>query len=55
MPAYSYKCVDRGHKILKGVRDASDASELARVLQAEGLMTISIAETSTVKKIRLLP
>ena len=55
MPAYSYKCVDRGHKIVKGVRDASDASELARMLQSEGLMALSIAEASTVKKSRLLP
>jgi general secretion pathway protein F len=55
VPAYSYKCVDRGHKIIKGVRDATDASELARALQAEGLMALSIAETSVVKKSWLLP
>ena len=50
MPAYSYKCVDRVHKIVKGVREATDASELARALQSEGLMALSIAETSAVKK-----
>lgn len=50
MPAYSYKCVDRGHKIVKGTREAADANGLARALQSEGLVALSIAETSAVKK-----
>ena len=55
MPAYSYKCVDRGDKIVKGVREATDASELVRAFQSEGLMVLSIAEASAVKRSRLLP
>ena len=44
MPTYSYKCVDRGQKIVSGVREATHAIELARLLQSEGLTALSIAE-----------
>ena len=50
MPAYSYKCVDRGQKIVKGLREATDEIELARILQSEGLMALSIAEAGTARK-----
>ena len=50
MPAYSYKCVDRGQKIVKGLREATDETELARILQSEGLMALSIAEAGTARK-----
>jgi general secretion pathway protein F len=45
MPPYSYKCVDRSQKIVTGVREASDTGELARALQAEGLMALAITES----------
>jgi general secretion pathway protein F len=55
VPLYSYKCVDRSEKIVKGVRVASDASELARLLQAEGLMALAITETRVGKMTWLMP
>ena len=33
----------RGQKIVKGLREATDETELARILQSEGLMALSIA------------
>lgn len=50
MPTYAYKCVDRGQKVVRGVREASHAFELARLLQAEGLTALSIAEAGAAKK-----
>jgi type II secretory pathway component PulF len=50
VPTYSYKCVDRGQKIVRGTREAKHAIELARLLQSEGLMALSIAEAGTVRK-----
>jgi general secretion pathway protein F len=44
VPLYAYKCVDRGRNTVKGVREATDARELARALQAEGLVAFAIAE-----------
>jgi general secretion pathway protein F len=44
MSSFSYKCADRSNKIVKGVRQASDANALARALEAEGLIPLSIAE-----------
>ncbi len=44
MPSFSYKSAGPGGKIVKGVREASDASALARLLEAEGLLPLSIAE-----------
>ena len=50
MPLYSYKCVDGGRKIVKGVREATDTGQLARLLQAEGLTALSIAEADAAHK-----
>ncbi len=50
MPLYSYKCVDGSHKVVKGVREAADTSQLARLLQAEGLTALSIAEADAAQK-----
>ena len=44
MPSFSYKSAGPGGKIVTGVREASDASALARLLEAEGLVPLSIAE-----------
>lgn len=44
MPSFSYKSAGPGGKVVKGVREASDASALARLLEAEGLVPLSIAE-----------
>jgi general secretion pathway protein F len=49
VPLYSYKCVDRGQKISKGVREAANASELAQVLQAERLIVLAITETGAAR------
>jgi general secretion pathway protein F len=49
VPRYAYKCVDRGQKMVKGVREATDASALARALQAEGLMALAITEAAAAK------
>jgi type II secretory pathway component PulF len=50
VPTYSYKCVDRGQKIVRGVREATHAVELARILQSEGLTALSIAEADATRK-----
>jgi len=50
VPTYAYKCVDRGQKVVRGVREAAHAFELARLLQAEGLTALSIAEAGAAKK-----
>jgi len=50
VPTYAYKCVDRGQKIVRGVREAAHAFELARLLQAEGLTALSIAEAGATGK-----
>jgi general secretion pathway protein F len=44
MPSFSYKCADASGKIVTGVREAAEASALARVLEAEGLTPLAIAE-----------
>ena len=50
MPTYAYKCVDGSEKIVRGVREAAHAVELARLLQSEGLTTLSIAEAGAARK-----
>jgi general secretion pathway protein F len=49
VPLFAYKCVDRGQKTVKGVREATDASALARALQAEGLIALAITEAAAAK------
>jgi general secretion pathway protein F len=49
VPLYAYKCVGRGQKMVKGVREATDASALARALQAEGLIALAITEAGAAR------
>lgn len=44
MPSFAYKGADRSNKTVKGVRQAVDANALAKVLESEGLIPISIVE-----------
>jgi general secretion pathway protein F len=46
MPSFSYKSAGPGGKVVKGVREASDANALAKMLEAEGLVPLSIAEST---------